>query len=46
MSERSKLNRARREAKQEKQARNVIRGIFWALILLAVIWVVYISMFS
>ncbi len=41
MSERSKINRARREVKQEEQAKKVIRGIFIALIILAVLFMVY-----
>lgn len=40
MSEKSKLNRARREAQQEKQAKKVVEIIFWALILLAIIYTV------
>ncbi|MBQ3625067.1 MAG: hypothetical protein IKI48_05830 [Prevotella sp.] len=41
MSERSKINRAKREAQQEKQAQNVIRWIFAILILLAIIFVIF-----
>lgn len=41
MSEKSKMNRARREAKQEKQARMVVQWIFWGLIFLAVAYVGY-----
>jgi len=43
MSEKSKLNRARRSAKQEEQAKSVIKWIFALLILLAIVWVVYIG---
>lgn len=42
MSEKSKLNRARREAQQEKQAKKVVESIFWALILLAIIYTVWV----
>ncbi len=42
MSEKSKLNRARREARQEKQAKKVVEIIFWALILLAIIYTVWV----
>lgn len=41
MSERSKLHRAQREANQEKQAKKVIKWIFGALIVLAIIFVIY-----
>lgn len=42
MSEKSKLNRARREAQQEKQAKKVVEIIFWGLILLAVIYTIWV----
>lgn len=42
MSEKSKLNRARREAQQEKQAKKVVEIIFWALMLLAIIYTVWV----
>ena len=42
MSEKSKLTRARREAQQEKQAKKVVEIIFWALILLAIIYTVWV----
>ena len=38
MSQKSKINRARREAKQEEQGKNVVKWIFWGLIALAVIY--------
>ena len=41
MSERSKRRRALREARQEKQAKTVIKWIFFALIILAVIFIGY-----
>lgn len=43
MSEKSKLNRARRSAKQEEQAKSVIKWIFAVLILIAIAWVMYIG---
>lgn len=42
MSQKSKLNRARREVQQEKQAKRVVEIIFWILILLAVMYTVWI----
>lgn len=42
MSQKSKLNRARREAQQEKKAKRVVEVIFWILILLAVMYTVWI----
>ena len=42
MSQKSKLNRARREAQQEKQAKKVVEIIFWSLILLAVIYTIWV----
>lgn len=42
MSQKSKLNRARREAQQEKEAKRVVEVIFWILILLAVMYTVWI----
>lgn len=41
MSQKSKVNRARRAAKEEKQAKNVVTWIFCALILLGVIFAIY-----
>jgi hypothetical protein len=41
MSERSKLNRSIRAAKQEKQAKTVIKWIFGALIVLALAFLIY-----
>ena len=38
MSQKSKINRARREAQQEEEGKNVVKWIFWALIILAVIF--------
>lgn len=46
MSEKSKQRRARREAKQEQQAKNIIGWIFGGLILLAIVFVIYIAMIS
>ncbi|MCH3981890.1 MAG: hypothetical protein LKE41_08290 [Prevotella sp.] len=40
MSERSKIRRAQRDAKQEKQAKKVINWIFAALIILALIFMI------
>lgn len=40
MSEKSKMRRAQREAKQQKQAKRVINWIFGALIVLALIFVI------
>ena len=37
MSQKSRLNRARREARQEEEGKNVVKWIFFALIALAVI---------
>lgn len=42
MSQKSKLNRARRDAQQEKQAKKVVEVIFWILILFAVMYTVWI----
>lgn len=46
MSERSKMKRARREARQEKQAKKVINGIIIGLILIALAFVAYAGMMS
>lgn len=43
MSQKSKMNRARREAKQEEEGKNVVKWIFIGLIVLAIIYVAYIS---
>ena len=43
MSEKSKINRARREAKQEEEGKNVVKWIFIGLIVLAIIYAAYIS---
>jgi uncharacterized Rmd1/YagE family protein len=40
MSQNSKIHRAQRDARQRKQAKNVINWIFIGLILLAVIFLV------
>ncbi len=40
MSEKSKTNRAKREARQEKQARNVIKWLSIALLVCAIIWII------
>ena len=37
MSQKSRLNRARREARQEEEGKNVVKWIFIAFIALAVI---------
>ncbi len=41
MSERSKMNRAKREARQEQQAKTVIKWLTIAFILAAIAFVVY-----
>ena len=43
MSQKSKINRARREAKQEEEGNTPPKRIFISLIVLAVIYAVYIS---
>ena len=43
MSQKSKINRARREAKQEEEGKNIVKWIFISLIVLAVIYAVCIS---
>ena len=43
MSEKSKLNRARREAKQEEEGKNVVKWIFIGLIVLAIAFMAYVS---
>jgi uncharacterized Rmd1/YagE family protein len=40
MSQNSKIHRAQRDARQRKQAKNVINWIFIGLILLAIIFLV------
>ena len=40
MSEKSKIRRAKRDARQEKQANSVITWIFAALILFALLFVI------
>ena len=44
MSQKSKISRARRDAKQEEEGKNVVKWIFISLIVLAVIYAVYISL--
>ncbi|MDD6507343.1 MAG: hypothetical protein PUF39_08220 [Prevotellaceae bacterium] len=41
MSEKKNLRRAKREARQEKEAKNVVRWIFGVLVLLAFIFLAY-----
>ena len=41
MSQKSKLNRARREAKQEEEGKKVVKWIIGVLIVLALIFAVY-----
>ncbi|MCR4773842.1 MAG: hypothetical protein K5854_05735 [Prevotella sp.] len=41
MSNNNKLHRAQREAKQEKQANNVVKWIFISLVILAIIFMIY-----
>jgi flagellar basal body-associated protein FliL len=41
MSDNGKLRRAQRAAKQEKQAKGIIKWIFIALIILAVAFAIY-----
>ncbi len=43
MSEKSKQNRARREAKQEKQGKQVVKWIFGVLIVLAIAYAIVFS---
>ncbi len=43
MSEKSKQNRARREAKQEQQGKQVVKWIFGVLIVLAIAYAVVFS---
>ena len=43
MSEKSKINRARREAKQEEEGKNVEKWIFVALIALALLFMIFTS---
>jgi len=40
MSERSKLHRAKKEARQEKEAKNLVNWIFAGLVVLAIIFLV------
>ena len=40
MSEKSKMNRAKREARQEKQAQYVIKWLSIALRVCAIIWII------
>lgn len=40
MSGKSKTNRAKRETRQEKQARNVIKWLSIALLVCAIIWII------
>ena len=41
MSEKKNLRRAKREARQEKEAKNVVSWIFGVLVLLAFIFLAY-----
>lgn len=41
MSQRSKINRARREAKQEKEGKKVVEWIIGGLIILALAFYIY-----
>ena len=43
MSEKSKINRARREAKQEEEGKNVVQWIFVSLIALALLFMIFTS---
>ena len=43
MSEKSTINRARREAKQEEEGKNVVKWIFVALIALALLFMIFTS---
>ena len=43
MSEKSKINRARREAKHEEEGKNVVKWIFVALIALALLFMIFTS---
>ena len=40
MSEKSKINRAARQAKQERQAKKVIHWMFGVLVVLAVVFMI------
>lgn len=44
MSEKSKISRARREAKQEAEGKNVVKWIFIALIVLALLFMIFTTM--
>ena len=43
MSEKSKANRARREAREEKQGKQIVKWIFGVLIVLAIAYAVRFS---
>lgn len=43
MSRNSKLNRERREIKEEKQGKRVVEIIIWSLVVLGAAFAVYIS---
>jgi len=44
MSQKSKINRARREAEQKKSAERVILGIFAVLIILGLLFAVFVAL--
>lgn len=46
MSQKSKVNRARREAKQEKSGKKVVNWIFGVLIALAICFMIYTTIFA
>jgi len=41
MTEKSRLHRVRREAKQEKQGRSIVTWIFGALIILGILYAIW-----
>jgi len=43
MSEKSKVNRAKREAREEKKANNVVTGIIIALIVLGLVFMAFLT---
>lgn len=44
MSQKSRINKARREAKQEQQGKNVVTWIFITLVAIAIIYAVVMSL--
>ena len=46
MSEKSKVKRARREAEQEKKGKKVVNWIFGVLIVLAICYMIYVTILA